>query len=158
MRRKRIFVFLTAFFALVPALAFSSSVLDSLEVRKDQEAVSSLAGPVPPLSDQEISLFFKKLDAKETFSAPFLHRALSAPHFTVRTQAARLLGTQGDSSSIPYLIDALSDESLYVGADFSRAGLNTVRYWANESLKALTHQDFNFLWDDPLPKRMRAIK
>jgi hypothetical protein len=63
----------------------------------------------------------------------------------------------GDDSSIPFLIDALSDMSMHDGALYSKPGMETTRFWANESLKQLTNNDFGFVWNAPEKKRQKAI-
>jgi len=47
---------------------------------------------------------------------------------------------------------------MHVGANYPEAGMATTRYWANESLKKLTEQDFGFIWNDPKEKRNQAIQ
>ena len=108
-----------------------------------------LAPPVEQLSQQEIGSLFDKIDRGERIAASLLHRALAGPQFTLRADAARLLGAMGDLSSVPYLIDSLSDESSHEGRDYPDAGMATTCYWANESLKKLTREDFGFAWNSP---------
>ena len=86
-----------------------------------------------------------------------MHQALNGPQTTLRAYAARALGKQGNETSIPYLIDALSDDSFHVGANYIDPGMATTRYWANESLKKLTEEDFGFIWNEPREKRIQAI-
>jgi hypothetical protein len=116
-----------------------------------------LAPKVDPLPESEVGVLFEKLQKHETIDLEKLYQALIGPQMTLRAYAARELGKYGDESSIPYLIDALSDESMHVGAKYIDAGMSTTRYWANDSLKAITGQDFKFVWKDPLEQREKAI-
>ena len=116
-----------------------------------------LAPPVNPLPQEEIDGLFKKIGRGEKIDLPKLYQALNGPQTTLRAYAARELGKYGDMTSVPYLIDALSDESFHVGALYLKAGMETTRYWANESLKSLTGEDFGFVWNDPVEKRNAAI-
>ena len=116
-----------------------------------------IASFVESLPDEQIDILFKKMENKEKIPVKTLHQALKASQLTLRAYAARELGNQGNETSIPYLIDALSDDSSHVGAKYIKAGMETTRYWANESLKKLTGEDFGFIWDDPKEKRIRAI-
>ena len=36
---------------------------------------------------------------------------------------------------------------------YTEPGMNTTRWWANESLKKLTRYDAGYRWDAPLPER-----
>ena len=86
-----------------------------------------------------------------------LCQALIGPQTALRAGAASYLGWHGSNASIPYLIDALADESYHV-KKYLEAGMHTTRYRANESLKKLTGKDFGFIWNDPKEKRDKAIK
>ena len=116
-----------------------------------------LAPTIEPLPEADVGTLFDKIDNSEPIELATLYRALQGPQYTLRAYAAIELGKYGDKTSIAYLIDALSDESMHEGAHYIKAGMNTTRYWANESLKTLTKQDFGFVWDDPLNKRNEAI-
>lgn len=134
---------------LIFALTFiCSSVLAYLD---------PIAPFVEPLPDEQIDALFKKIESKEKIPVKTLHQALKSSQLTLRAYAARELGNQGDETSIPYLIDALSDDSAHVGAKYIHPGMTTTRYWANESLKKLTGEDFGFIWNDPKQKRIHAI-
>lgn len=114
-------------------------------------------GPETPLPEAEVAGLLKKLEASEKIELPKLYQALAGPQTTLRAQAAARLGKDGNWSSAPYLIAALADESAHVGARHPKPGMETTRYWANESLKQLTGQDFGFAWNDPAEKRSQAI-
>ena len=116
-----------------------------------------LAPTIEPLPDADVGTLFDKIDKSKPIELATLYRALQGPQYTLRAYAAIELGKYGDETSIPYLIDALSDESIHEGAEYIKPGMNTTRYWANESLKTLTKQDFGFVWDDPLDVRSEAI-
>ena len=124
-------------------------------------AEDHLAPKVDPLTASEISQAFAVLNSGKALSRNVLHRALISDQTALRADAAEALKTYGDISSVPFLIDALSDSTSYVGgghACFGKPGQNTTRYWANESLKHLTRQDFAFRWDATIPEREAAIK
>ena len=116
-----------------------------------------LAPTVVPLPDEQVAVLFDKINRGEKIELPILYQALNGPQTTLRAYAARELGKYGDQTSVPYLIDALSDESFHVGARYVTPGMETTRYWANESLKTLTGEDFGFVWNDPIEKRDQAI-
>ena len=68
------------------------------------------------------------------------------------------MASHGDLSDVPYLVDALSDESQHVGASYPYAGMSTTRYWANVALICITKQDLGYRWDDPIESRKAAIR
>jgi type II secretory pathway component GspD/PulD (secretin)/beta-lactamase regulating signal transducer with metallopeptidase domain len=123
---------------------------------------------IKPLSAEKVGEMLELL-VGEFFGNPprhheidlnLIYQSLIGPQAALRLLSAQYLGRYGNSSSIPYLIDALSDESRVVGYDIFIDGdvMNTVRYWANDSLKKLTGKDFGFIWDDPKDKRNEAIQ
>ncbi|MEI6149930.1 MAG: HEAT repeat domain-containing protein [bacterium] len=116
-----------------------------------------LAPKVVPLPDAEVGVIFGKIGKGEKIELAKLYQALNGPQTALRADAARELGKYGDKASVPYLIDALSDESTHVGGDYPEAGMATTRYWANDSMKKLTAKDFGFVWNDPIEKRNQAI-
>jgi len=120
-------------------------------------AVEPIAPKVKPLPDAEVDVLFKRIDKGEKIELPKLYQALNGPQTALRADAARELGKYGDKSSVPYLIDALSDESTHVGGRYPDAGMATTRYWANDSLKKLTGKDYGFVWNAPVEKRNEAI-
>ena len=95
--------------------------------------------------------------AQQRIDVYLLYRALVGPQLTLRAYAARELGRQGSSESLPFLIDALTDESQHVGSSYPDPGMATTRYWANESLKKLTGEDFGFIWNAPRASRAEAV-
>ena len=117
-----------------------------------------LTKPLVPLPEQEYSRVFYAFSSQGKVPIKLLHQGLFAGQMTVRAHSALLLGDQGDRSSVPYLIDALSDQSMHVGVNYPEAGMATTRYWANESLKKLTKKAFGFIWNDPEAKRSKAIQ
>lgn len=123
----------------------------------DTFAQNKNAPIIAPLPDSEVAGLFERMDRGEKIEIPKLYQALIGPQTALRAFAARELGKYGDVSSIPYLIDALADESMHVGADYSNPGMATTRYWANDSLVRLTGEDFRFVWNDPADKRNASI-
>ena len=120
--------------------------------------VAPLAKALPPLPEQEYGRIFNAHQTKQKVPIRLLHQGLFAAQTFVRARSAALLGDRGNRSSVPYLIDALSDQSTHVGANYPEAGMATTRYWANESLKRLTTQDFGFAWNDPEETRNGSIR
>ena len=117
----------------------------------------TLAKPLAPLPEREYPRILNSPRTKQKLPVKLLCRGLAAGQMTVRARSAMLLGDQGHRSSVPYLIDTLSDQSRHDGANYPEAGMATTRYWANESLKKLTQQDFGFAWNDPEEDRNKAI-
>ena len=98
-----------------------------------------IAPIILPLPDEELKPFFES--KIENNSITLLHRALICNQTFARAIAAERLGLKAKAESIPYLIDALSDNTMYVGggkACFGKPGENTTRYWANVALKKIT--------------------
>lgn len=116
-----------------------------------------LAPSVEPLSHDMVPELFEKIQNKETIPAVLLYRALVGPQTTLRAYAATELGEQGSRTSVAYLIDALADESVHVGANYREPGMAATRYRANESLKKITGEDFGFVWNGPPQDRQGAI-
>ena len=117
-----------------------------------------LAKSLAPLPEREYGRIFNAHQAKEKVPIKLLHQGLFAGQTYVRAQSASLLGDYGNYTSVPYLIDALSDQSMHVGVNYIEAGMATTRYRANESLKKLTKKDFGFIWNDPEEKRNESIQ
>jgi beta-lactamase regulating signal transducer with metallopeptidase domain len=113
---------------------------------------------IEPLPSDLISEMFNRIEKDEEIDLKLIYQSLIGPQTTLRADAAGYLGIHGNSTSIPYLIDALSDESVHVGVHYIDRGMETTRYWANDSLKKLTSQDFGFIWNDPKEKRDQAIQ
>jgi hypothetical protein len=120
---------------------------------------AGIAPATKPLPDSELQKYFDTPD--DRISMEMLHRALICNQTFATARAAEILGRQKSKSSIPFLIDALSNDTSYVGggyACFGKPGQNTTRYWANESLKAITGKDFKFIWDADETSRKEAIE
>jgi len=117
-----------------------------------------LAKALPPLPEQEYGRIFNAHQSKEKVPIKLLHQGLFADQTYIRARSAALLGDKGNVTSVPYLIDALSDQSMHVGVLYLEAGMETTRYWANASLKKLTKKDFGFVWDDPEDRRNQSIQ
>jgi hypothetical protein len=116
-----------------------------------------LAPRTEPLKEELVGVLFQRIDKKEKIEFELLCRALVGPQVTLRAYAATLLGDSGDKRAIPFLIDALSDESVHKGANYVDGGDATTRHRANKALKKLTGQDFGFVWSEPQEKRQQAI-
>lgn len=117
-----------------------------------------LAPKIEPLKEELVPVLFERINKQERIEFLLLCQALVGPQTTLRAYAATLLGESGDKRAIPFLIDALSDESVHVGADYFDPGDATTRHRANKALIKLTTQDFGFVWSDPKEKRQIAIQ
>ena len=117
-----------------------------------------VAPEIEPLTQELVPVLFERIDKNETIDVDLLCRALIGPQTTLRAYAATLLGDSGDTRAIPFLLDALSDESQHVGATYLDPGDATTRDRANKALKKLTGQDFGFVWSDPKDRRSEAIR
>jgi hypothetical protein len=127
-------------------------------VQTQQPKLEQLAPKTEPLTQELVGVLFERINRQQKIEFGLLCRALIGPQTTLRAYAATLLGDSGDKRAIPFLIDALSDDSLHVGADYVDAGDATTRHRANKALKKLTAQDFGFVWNDPEEKRNEAIR
>ena len=129
---------------------------------RDQEVVAvdfqePLAPGLYPLSGEELNTCWDKLTAGEHVNKTDIRRGLVSSQTTFRADCARYLARHGTVEDLPYLIDALSDESLHVGALYPHGGMATTRYWANVALICITRQDLGYRWDDSPQKRQQAI-
>jgi beta-lactamase regulating signal transducer with metallopeptidase domain len=144
-------------------VAFKSDLKTNVQIETKFEYSRSRIEPLPP---DKIGEMFERLNREffegsvnhQEIDLNLIYQSLIGPQKTLRAFAARYLGTHGNINSVPYLIDALSDESVHVGIDYVDRGMNTTRYWANDSLKKLTGEDLGFIWDDPKEKRDEIIQ
>ena len=121
--------------------------------------VSRLAPYMSGLETKKIDALFKPLKTL-TYSYGLendVHRAMTGGHLTLRAYAATYLGKYGTVESVPFLIDALSDESAHVGASYKDSGMATTRHRAHLALKNLVGEDFGFVWNAPIEERETAI-
>ncbi|PCJ99488.1 MAG: hypothetical protein COA45_05480 [Zetaproteobacteria bacterium] len=118
-----------------------------------------LAPYISWLEQEKIDALFRPL---ETLTYNYnlkddAHRAMIGDHLTLRAYAATYLGKYGVVESVPFLIDALSDQSVHVGANYKNTGMATTRYRANLALKELVGEDFGFVWNASLDQQNIAI-
>jgi hypothetical protein len=111
----------------------------------------------PALSEEEA--FVSRLERAEYRRGmeDKVHQALKGDHLTHRAWAATWLGRHGTAKSVPLLIDALSDESLHVGGNYSDPGMSTTRHRAKLALNKLVGEDFGYVWNGPVAERKAAI-
>lgn len=138
----------------LPALA--AVLLLALSARAE-----NLAPPQPPLTSAEETLLLDTL-APGAPLVPLIdislaRRALVGGSTTLRAYAAAYFAKCGTWDDLPYLIDALSDDSGHVGASYIYPGMACTRYWANVSLIAICHLDMGYHWDDSPDRRDEAI-
>ncbi len=119
---------------------------------------SRIAPRLAPLPDDKVAGLLKTV-RNDTFltDSSVVHQALLSGHLTLRAYAATYLGKHGTAQSVPYLIDALSDESAHVGGNYSDGGMATTRHRAKQALAQLTGEDFRFQWASPLEDRNLAV-
>lgn len=126
-------------------------------------ALTASAAPpqVVPLSAEETSRLLPRVSDEEAAPIETLSRALVSENPTLRAWGARMLGYVRSTADVElevtrWLIVALRDES---AGEPVRHGerMTAIRWWANESLKNVTGQDFNFRWDAPQTERDAAI-
>ena len=111
----------------------------------------------PKLSPEEIGEWVGKVQPSVAIEKSVIRRGLVSDQMALRADCARYLAFHGDLSDVPYLLDALSDESMHVGANSVYAGMATTRYWANVALISITKNDLGYRWDDPVERRQEAI-
>lgn len=112
-----------------------------------------------PLQSEEEGALFEPLQKMiyDYNRQDVVHRATIGGSLTLRAYAVSYLGKYGTAESVPYLIDALSDQSVHVGANYKYAGFATTRHRAHLALKELTGSDFGFKWDAPIEDRKLSI-
>ncbi len=76
---------------------------------------------------------------------------------TFRAYSVQWFIEPGTIEDVPFLIDALSDKSGHVGANYPLAGMTTTRYWANIALIVICKTSYNFQWDASKEKRKYSI-
>ncbi len=86
-----------------------------------------------------------------------IRRGLISDQTYDRARCAQCLIRHGGVEDIPYLIDALSDESSHDGATYPVAGMAMTRYWANVALIVICKTSYDYQWDAPVEKREYAI-
>ena len=133
---------------------FFASILPGIDAYG--ASIKLLCPDIPPFPHEQVGPLFDQLHKGIKVEGRVLVQALNGPQLTLRALAATALGNHGPEA-IPYLIDALSDQSVHEGADYLDPGMATTRHRANEALKKLTKKDFNFSWNDPDSEREQAI-
>jgi len=135
-------------------------LIDNWRTGTDELGNPLQAGPGlrQPLPEQEITETLFRLNHNQTVDATILCRALVSGNTTLRALAAQRLGEMDDLTAVQDLILALKDDSQHVGANYPKPGMDTTRWWANESLKKLTGHDVGYRWDAPLAEREQAIQ
>lgn len=99
------------------------------------------------------------LEASEDYrtSAPTVRRGLVGNQMTYRARSAQWFIEHGTLEDVPFLIDALSDQSHHEGANYPLAGMATTRYWANVALIVICKTSYDYQWDAPAEKREYSI-
>ena len=76
---------------------------------------------------------------------------------TYRAYSAKWFIEHGTTEDVPFLIDALSDESMHEGANYPLAGMATTRFWVNVALIAICKTSYDYQWDATKEKREYSI-
>jgi len=121
-------------------------------------ALEARPGLRQPLPQDEINETLVRLKTGQAVDTTILCRALVSDHNTLRALAAKRLGEMNDLTAVQDLIGALSDPSRHDGVSYPVRGMDTTRWWANESLKKLTGHDVGYRWDGPMSERDLAIQ
>ena len=116
-----------------------------------------LAPRLVKLTHEEIGQWVGKVHPNARIDKAIIRRGLISDQTALRADCAQYLATHGDCSDVPYLIDALSDQTQHVGGRSLYSGMSTTRYWANVALICVTKIDLGYRWDDPAEKREEAI-
>ena len=119
-------------------------------------AADRIAPQVESIDPEEL---LPALHAEEVFRthAPTVRRGLLGSQLTYRAESAKWFIEHGIIEDVPYLIDALSDESMHVGANYPLAGMATTRYWANVALIVICKTSYDYQWDSSTEKREYSI-
>lgn len=119
-------------------------------------AAEGIAPKVKSITPDEL---LPALHAKENLRAhaPIIRRGLIGSQLTYRAESAQWFIKHGTIDDVPYLIDALSDESMHVGASYPVAGMATTRYWANVALIVICKTSYDYQWDESEEKREYSI-
>ena len=117
-----------------------------------------LAPELPELAPHEISRWIGRIHPETRIEKSIVRRGLISGQTRLRADCAQYLAWHGTHSDVPYLIDALSDESIHVGGRPLQAGMQTTRYWANVALICISRLDLGYRWDASLDERQLAIE
>lgn len=119
-------------------------------------AAEDMAPKVDPIGADEL---LPALHAKENFRehASTIRRGLVGKQLTYRAESAQWFIKHGTVEDVPYLIDALSDESMHIGANYPLEGMATTRYWANVALIVICKTNYDYQWDASKEKREYSI-
>ena len=123
-------------------------------------SICSAADRISPKEDSiDPEELIPALQAKEDFRthAATIRRGLVGSQLTYRAKSAQWFIEHGTVEDVPYLIDALSDESMHEGAEYPLAGMATTRYWANVALIVICKTSYDYQWDSSKEKREYSI-
>jgi hypothetical protein len=123
-------------------------------------SICSAADRISPKVDSiDPDKLLPALHAKEDYRshAPVIRRGLVGSQMTYRAESAQWFIEHGTVEDVPYLIDALSDDSMHKGANYPLAGMATTRYWANVALIVICKTSYDYQWDSPKEKREYSI-
>lgn len=99
----------------LPAFCGELQKQNPVTLRKPHATGARSMEGVPYVSPEMEADLLKKLQGDQPVEQKWLYAALGAQQTTLRAYAATALGKAGDKRAIPYLIQALSDQSMHVG-------------------------------------------
>jgi len=106
---------------------------------------------------EEIRKALSLTEHRQEKNISLIRRGLISNQTTDRARCAQYLAKFGSIKDVPYLIDALSDESHHVGANYLVAGMATTRYWANVALISICKTSYDYRWDASKEDRAYSI-
>lgn len=136
----------------------SEAQLEQTVQLQPNPAVEALsADPAPFTIRQQIVDQRRLVDARPLADAA-LHRLIRGNQYTFRALACDRAGEQRAWDLIGVLIDALSDESMHVGANYGgNSGDWTTRRRCQRALQRITSLDHGFAWNGTREQRALAI-
>lgn len=120
-------------------------------------AADKVAPTLEKASSDEIRKALTAIESGESDDLSMIRRGLISDQTYDRARCAQSFIKHGSIDDVPFLIDALSDESMHVGANYPLAGMATTRYWANVALIVICKTSYDYQWDSPLKDRKYSI-
>jgi hypothetical protein len=120
-------------------------------------SASGIAPTLKKAPEDEVREALASIESRRSEDLTIIRRGLISDQTYDRAQCAQCLAKHGSIEDVPYLIDALSDESSHEGAKYPVAGMATTRYWANVALIVICKTSYDYRWDASAENREFAI-
>lgn len=120
-------------------------------------AAEKIAPKLEVAPTEEVRKVLATFENGEKGDLAMIRRGLISDQTYDRARCAQCLIKHGGVEDVPFLIDALSDDSSHDGANYPLAGMATTRYWANVALIVICKTSYDYQWDAPVEKREYAI-